>query len=397
MAHGGFVARRQFEQQCQMIWLDRAGEAHDGIGTQPRILGVVRRHLGEHTACVVRIASGQGAHHFLCQRSITCGQQVAQQRHRELGVGGRSQAQGIALHTCGRGGVGHAFHQHLGISDTRAGIAAQRVPGGEHGLKHPVIKVWLCQHLLHIRREAGEHSIRNPAHAFKTHLSIRILEQRTHPFLFLDVHAAQGDQRPHAIAGGQGTQAVHGPRAAFPGERRERGIRKVRIAASSQVQQLPLARAGLAFPQCFRQLRGLVQRLGRGFDPRRLRLVDLQLPQPAVTMNRVGTEHPVIEVKRAVRARGHAGGTEEVAAAQQFNAVRGVARPLPDEREVVDAVIAPRGHHHTTAELHHGTGCLARRMDHAKRAAQFAVPGDKGMHRSTAVDPLKPVVRAFDH
>ena len=58
-------------------------------------------------------------------------------------------------------------------------------------------------------------------------------------------------------------------------------------------------------------------------------------------MDWIGAEHPVIQIERAVRSGGHASRAEEIAAAHQRDALRGVAGAFADEREIIDRVIAP--------------------------------------------------------
>ena len=81
---------------------------------------------------------------------------------------------------------------------------------------------------------------------------------------------------------------------------------------------------------------------------------------------------------------------------KEFNALRGVARAFADEGKVVDAVVAPRRHHHAAAHRHQRAGCLPGWTNHRQGAAQLSIPSYKGMHGRIAVGVLKSVVRTFD-
>ena len=59
-------------------------------------------------------------------------------------------------------------------------------------------------------------------------------------------------------------------------------------------------------------------------------------------------------------------------------------------------MIAPRGHQHAAAQFDDAARPLARRMHHAQRAAQLAVPRHERMHRRAAIHPLEAVIRALD-
>ena len=86
-------------------------------------------------------------------------------------------------------------------------------------------------------------------------------------------------------------------------------------------------------------------------------------------MDRIRAEHLVVHVERSIGTDGHAGGAEEVAAFDEWNAFGSVARAFSSEREVVDAVIAPAWDHDTAAEFCESAGAFATRMHHAERAA----------------------------
>ena len=151
-----------------------------------------------------------------------------------------------------------------------------------------------------------------------------------------------------------------------------------------------------AAAQGFGQLGLRIHRLWLSLHPwASLGFVDLQLPESATAMDRVGAENPVREVKGTIRAGAHAHGAEEITALHQTDPLRGVACALTSQRVVVDAVITPARDHHTTAQLHHRAGAFTTGVDHAQRAAQLPIPGDKGMHRRTAIHPLKAIVRAL--
>ena len=126
-------------------------------------------------------------------------------------------------------------------------------------------------------------------------------------------------------------------------------------------------------------------------------MVDGEFPKSTTTVYGIGTRNPVGEIERIVRAESHTHRAEKIAASKQFNPMRCISGTVPNQRKVIDSVIAPRGNENATSKLNDRARALATWMYHSQRASQFTIPCNEWMHRRAAVDPLKPIVASFDN
>lgn len=272
-------------------------------------------------------------------------------------MGGWSEAEGVAFETGGGLRIRDALDEDVGVGDASAGLAAQGVPGGEHGFEQTEVEARVGEQGFDLGFEIGEHGIGDPAQALEADLGVGIGDEGAHPLGVSHVGAAQGDEGPDAVSGREGLDLRQSQTCA--GEGGEGGVGEVGVFALGELEEFGGGELGFAGAEFAGEASFGVEGIGCGFEPGAGgAFVDLEFPQATALVDGVGAEDPVGEVESAVGSGGHADGAEEVAAADEGDAFRGVASAFALERVVVDAVITPTGDHNATAEFDHGAGAL---------------------------------------
>ena len=117
---------REDEEQFPVFRQGRGREAGHRIGPQAGIEPVVGGDFGEEEAGLVRVSRGQRPHHLQGKRRIPGRKEIAQHLHRQLGMSGRGEPQGVALRfgRCVR--IEDLSGEHIGIRDARSRFADEQ-------------------------------------------------------------------------------------------------------------------------------------------------------------------------------------------------------------------------------------------------------------------------------